>query len=159
MQTILVTGAAGFIGSNFVRMLLNRGERARLIAFDKLTYAGNLANLQDLLDKHPQKLVFIRGDILDQVIDRVVFHTLRRIAQAVATKIRGHGEVAGFRQRVDLFRPGLRAFGESVKEDEHLATGRTVDHGSETKAVRLDHVLRGGHLQFLRMNSVAASSA
>jgi dTDP-glucose 4,6-dehydratase len=66
MRTLLVTGAAGFIGSNFVRMLLNRGEQVKLIAFDKLTYAGNLANLQDLLDKHPEKLVFIRGDILDQ---------------------------------------------------------------------------------------------
>ncbi len=107
----------------------------------------------------PAEALDNRGDVLDEMIDRVVFHTLRRVAQAVATKIRGHGEVAGFRQRVDLFRPGLRAFGESVKEDEHLATGRTVDHGSETKAVRLDHVLRGGHLQFLRMNSLAASSA
>jgi len=65
MRTLLVTGAAGFIGSNFVRMLLNRGEQVKLIAFDKLTYAGNLANLQDLLDKHPKQLVFIRGDICD----------------------------------------------------------------------------------------------
>jgi dTDP-glucose 4,6-dehydratase len=66
MTTILVTGAAGFIGSNFVRMLLNRGADVRLVAFDKLTYAGNLANLQDLLAKHPQKLVFVKGDICDQ---------------------------------------------------------------------------------------------
>ncbi len=66
MRTILVTGAAGFIGSNFVRMLLNRGERARLIAFDKLTYAGNLGNLQDLLEAHPDQLVFVKGDICDE---------------------------------------------------------------------------------------------
>jgi len=65
-RTILVTGAAGFIGSNFVRMLLNRGERAKLIAYDKLTYAGNLANLSDLLEKHPDQLVFVKGDICDQ---------------------------------------------------------------------------------------------
>ncbi len=65
MRTILVTGAAGFIGSNFVRMLLNRGEQVKLIAFDKLTYAGNLANLSDLLQKHPNKLMFVRGDICD----------------------------------------------------------------------------------------------
>jgi dTDP-glucose 4,6-dehydratase len=65
MRTILVTGAAGFIGSNFVRLLLNRGERVKLVAFDKLTYAGNLANLQDLLERHPQQLVFVRGDICD----------------------------------------------------------------------------------------------
>jgi dTDP-glucose 4,6-dehydratase len=66
MRTLLVTGAAGFIGSNFVRMLLGRGERVKLIAFDKLTYAGNLANLSDLLEKHPDQLVFVRGDICDE---------------------------------------------------------------------------------------------
>src|SRR5689334_1927006 len=65
MRSILVTGAAGFIGSNFVRMLLNRGEDVKLVAFDKLTYAGNLANLSDLLEKHPDKLTFVKGDICD----------------------------------------------------------------------------------------------
>src|SRR5258708_6203386 len=99
------------------------------------------------------------GDILDQVIDRVVFHTLRRIAEPVASKIWRHGEVTRSRERVYLFRPGLGAFGEAVEEDEHLAGGRSIDHGSEAKAVRLDHVLRRGHLQLLRMNSVATSRA
>src|SRR3954453_15645615 len=62
MRTLFVTGAAGFIGSNFVRLLLDRGEPVKLVAFDKLTYAGNLANLQDLLDAHPDKLTFVKGD-------------------------------------------------------------------------------------------------
>ena len=44
MKTILVTGGAGFIGSNFVRYWLNRHEACRLINLDKLTYAGNLEN-------------------------------------------------------------------------------------------------------------------
>lgn len=65
MRTILVTGAAGFIGSNFVRLLLKRGERVKLIALDKLTYAGNLANLQDLLEQYPEHLVFVKADICD----------------------------------------------------------------------------------------------
>ena len=65
MRTLLVTGAAGFIGSNFVRLLLNRGEDVRLVAFDKLTYAGNLANLSDLLEAHPDRLAFVKGDICD----------------------------------------------------------------------------------------------
>src|SRR5207244_1941098 len=64
MRTILVTGAAGFIGSNFVRMLLGRNEDAKLIAYDKLTYAGNLANLKDLLND--PRLIFIKGDICDE---------------------------------------------------------------------------------------------
>jgi dTDP-glucose 4,6-dehydratase len=65
MRTLLVTGAAGFIGSNFVRLLLDRGEDVRLVAFDKLTYAGNLANLADLLERHPERLIFVKGDICD----------------------------------------------------------------------------------------------
>lgn len=65
MRTVLVTGAAGFIGSNFVRLLLNRGEDVKLVAFDKLTYAGNLANLRDLLEKFANKLAFVKGDICD----------------------------------------------------------------------------------------------
>lgn len=65
MRTILVTGAAGFIGSNFVRLLLQRGEDVKLVALDKLTYAGNLANLSDLLEKHPKQLAFVKADICD----------------------------------------------------------------------------------------------
>lgn len=60
---ILVTGAAGFIGSNFVRMILSREPQTPVIALDKLTYAGNLANLQDLLGN--PRLTFVRGDICD----------------------------------------------------------------------------------------------
>ncbi|HUB27606.1 MAG TPA: dTDP-glucose 4,6-dehydratase [Tepidisphaeraceae bacterium] len=63
MRTILVTGAAGFIGSNFVRCLLGRGLEVRLIAYDKLTYAGNLTNLADFLGD--KRLVFVKGDICD----------------------------------------------------------------------------------------------
>ena len=48
MKNILVTGGLGFIGSNFIRMLLKSGEFNRVINFDKQTYAGNPENLQDL---------------------------------------------------------------------------------------------------------------
>ena len=62
MQTILVTGAAGFIGSNFVRLLVSRRASAKIVALDKLTYCGNLANLQGVLS---DRAVFVRGDICD----------------------------------------------------------------------------------------------
>ena len=48
MKTYLVTGCAGFIGSNFVHYMLDKYEDIRLINLDKLTYAGNLENLQDI---------------------------------------------------------------------------------------------------------------
>ena len=80
MRTILVTGAAGFIGSNFVRMLLKRGEDMKLVAFDKLTYAGNLANIQNLIDG--RRLVFVRGDIADAAAVRDAFDA-HRVAEVV----------------------------------------------------------------------------
>jgi dTDP-glucose 4,6-dehydratase len=61
MKTYFVTGAAGFIGSNFVRQVLQEDADVRVIAFDALTYAGNLENLADCLGH--DRLQFIRGDI------------------------------------------------------------------------------------------------
>lgn len=63
MRTILVTGGAGFIGSNFVRMVLEEHPDVRVVNLDKLTYAGNLENLEGYKD-HPNHL-FVKGDICD----------------------------------------------------------------------------------------------
>jgi dTDP-glucose 4,6-dehydratase len=63
MRTILITGAAGFIGANFVRMLARKRADVKLVAFDKLTYAGNLANIADVIDG--QRVAFVKGDICD----------------------------------------------------------------------------------------------
>ena len=71
MFTILVTGGAGFIGSHFVRYLLRTQEQVRVVNLDKLTYAGNLANLKDVAD-HP-RYRFVRGDIADDGQVRPVF--------------------------------------------------------------------------------------
>ena len=48
MKNIIVTGGAGFIGSNFVRYILNANKEIKIINVDKLTYAGNLENLKGL---------------------------------------------------------------------------------------------------------------
>ncbi len=66
MQNILVTGGAGFIGSNFVRYMLDAHPGYRIVVYDKLTYAGRLENLQDIQAKHPQRLQFVQGDICDR---------------------------------------------------------------------------------------------
>ncbi|GBE06706.1 dTDP-glucose 4,6-dehydratase [bacterium BMS3Abin10] len=63
---LLVTGGAGFIGSNFIRHMLSAYPDYRIINLDKLTYAGNLENLQDI-DKFPN-YTFVKGDIGDSHI-------------------------------------------------------------------------------------------
>ena len=62
---ILVTGGAGFIGSNFIRQILGAGKGYAVVNYDKLTYAGNLANLESVA-KDP-KYTFVRGDICNAV--------------------------------------------------------------------------------------------
>ena len=61
MKNILVTGAAGFIGSNFAELMVNKYPEYNIIVLDKLTYAGNMANLNNVIDK----IEFIQGDICD----------------------------------------------------------------------------------------------
>ena len=63
MNTILVTGGAGFIGSNFVRYILNERPEWQVRVLDKLTYAGRLENLADIWDE--SRLRFYKGDICD----------------------------------------------------------------------------------------------
>ena len=60
-----VTGAAGFIGSNYVRWLLANSDHS-VTVFDKLTYAGNLENIRDLVDAPDGRCKFIQGDICDR---------------------------------------------------------------------------------------------
>jgi dTDP-glucose 4,6-dehydratase len=60
---IFVTGGAGFIGSNFIRHVLGLGKGYRIVNFDKLTYAGNLANLESVADN--PNYSFVKGDICD----------------------------------------------------------------------------------------------
>ena len=63
MSTLLVTGGAGFIGSAFIRMSLAADSPPRIINLDKLTYAGNLENLESIAD-HP-RYRFVHGDVCD----------------------------------------------------------------------------------------------
>ena len=63
MKNILITGGAGFIGSHVVRLFVNKYPEYNIINLDKLTYAGNLANLKDIEDKPNYK--FVKADICD----------------------------------------------------------------------------------------------
>ncbi|MBQ9661036.1 MAG: dTDP-glucose 4,6-dehydratase [Bacteroidales bacterium] len=62
-RTLIITGGAGFIGSHVVRLFVNKYPQYRIINVDKLTYAGNLANLKDIEDRPNYR--FVRADICD----------------------------------------------------------------------------------------------
>ncbi len=71
MKTYLVTGGSGFIGSNFIRFLLSKESNCHILNLDKLTYAGNPANLKDI--ENDKRYKFINGDICDEKIIRDIF--------------------------------------------------------------------------------------
>ena len=71
MANILVTGGAGFIGSNFVRYMVEKYSDYHIINLDALTYCGNLENLKDIEDK--DNYTFVKGDIRDKaIVDELV---------------------------------------------------------------------------------------
>jgi dTDP-glucose 4,6-dehydratase len=74
-HNLLVTGGAGFIGTNFVRHWLAKTQEGRVIVFDALTYAGNLANLSGL--EHNPRFAFVRGDICDEPTVRALMGQYR----------------------------------------------------------------------------------
>lgn len=71
MKTYLVTGGAGFIGSNFIIYMLNKYEDIKIINLDKLTYAGNLENLKTVENK--ENYIFVQGDICDKSLVEGLF--------------------------------------------------------------------------------------
>lgn len=67
---LLVTGGAGFIGSNFIRYIIKKYPRYKIINLDKLTYAGNLDNLKDI--ENNSNYTFVKGDICDRgIVDKL----------------------------------------------------------------------------------------
>lgn len=71
MKKVLITGGAGFIGSNYVRFHADKYPDDKIFVLDKLTYAGNLKNINDLIEG--EKISFIRGDIADQKYVNTLF--------------------------------------------------------------------------------------
>jgi len=71
MKTYLVTGGAGFIGSNFVLYMLEKYKDIRIVNLDKLTYAGNLENLKSV--ENDERHIFVHGDICDKELVSSLF--------------------------------------------------------------------------------------
>ena len=71
MKNILVTGGAGFIGSNFIKSILSDRDDINIVNFDKLTYAGNLENLKDV--ENNKNYNFVKGDITNSELVDYIF--------------------------------------------------------------------------------------
>ncbi len=74
MHNLMVTGGAGFIGSNFVRYMLEKYADYTIVVYDKLTYAGNLDNLKDVAEQFAGRYAFVQGDICDAKTVRETIH-------------------------------------------------------------------------------------
>ena len=157
MNTILVTGGAGFIGSNFIHYVLRRYPDVRLVNLDSLTYAGNLENLACVSED--LRYTFVKGDIRDRaLLDRVFSeygidtvvnfaaesHVDRSIVdpeiflatnvlgtQALLDAAKGHWKVAPEDKRSREYKEGVRFF--QVSTDEvYGALGKTGQFAETT---------------------------
>ena len=81
-KILLVTGGAGFIGSNFIHYWLKRYSHTKIINLDKLTYAGNLDNLKDV--EKDSRYEFIQGDIRDKKLVQEIFSKVQGVVHFAA---------------------------------------------------------------------------
>ncbi|HNO70778.1 MAG TPA: dTDP-glucose 4,6-dehydratase [Bacteroidia bacterium] len=83
-RSILITGGAGFIGSHVVRLLVTKYPQYKIVTLDKLTYAGNLANLKDI--EHKPNHLFVKGDICNAALVKELFeeHTFDGVIHLAA---------------------------------------------------------------------------
>ncbi len=81
-KALLVTGGAGFIGSNFIHFILKKYPQTKIINLDKLTYAGNLDNLKDV--EADPRYEFVHGDIRDRDLVRSLFQKVRGVVHFAA---------------------------------------------------------------------------
>ncbi len=130
LQRVLVTGGAGFIGSNFVRHLLAARPAVTIVDLDALTYAGSRENLRDLPD--PDRHRFVHGDITDRaLIDRLLAeHAIDTIVHFAAES------------HVDRSITGPGAFVQTnvVGTFTLLDAARAAWRGRDTGGVRFHHV-------------------
>ena len=81
-KVLLVTGGAGFIGSNFIHYMLNNYPDCKIVNLDKLTYAGNLDNLKDV--ENDQRYEFIHGDIRDKELVQKIYKNVHGVVHLAA---------------------------------------------------------------------------
>jgi dTDP-glucose 4,6-dehydratase len=142
MRKVLVTGGAGFIGSNFARYMLAEYPDSQVVVLDKLTYAGNLDNLKDIWDD--PRFTFVKGDICDQ---KVVGETMAGCDAVVNFAAETHvdrsiGEAGAF-VRTDVF--GTHVLLEAARElgvsrYVQISTDEVYGSISEGSSIESDHL-------------------
>src|ERR1044071_316968 len=164
---LFVTGGAGFIGSNFIRVVLASHPGYRVVNFDKLTYAGNLDNLRDL-ESHAS-YQFVRGDICDpgavaEAIDAAdavvnfaadshVARSIERAADFIETN------VVGTQVLLDAARAARVSRFVQISTDEVMGSCADGEYFTETSALRpnspyaaskaaAEHLVRAAHVTF-----------
>ena len=164
---LFVTGGAGFIGSNFIRLILATHPGYSIVNFDKLTYAGNLDNLRDL-EAHPG-YQFIRGDICDRhAVDAAirgadavinfaaeshVDRSIERAADFIQTN------VAGTQTLLDSARAARASRFVQISTDEVMGSCSDGEYFTEASPMRpnspyaaskaaAEHLVRAAHVTF-----------
>jgi dTDP-glucose 4,6-dehydratase len=145
LDSLLITGGAGFIGSNFVHYILGKYPDSRVVVYDKLTYAGNLDNLRDVADD--PRYSFVHGDICDsELVESVIReHGVEAIVNfAAETHVdRSILEAGGFIQ-TDVY--GTHVLLEAVKKLGlermlHVSTDEVYGSVTEGSSVESDNLL------------------
>ena len=145
MESLLVTGGAGFIGSNFVHYLLGKYPDCLVVVYDKLTYAGNLDNLRDIADD--PRCGFVQGDICDaeDVADVVRERKIGAIVNfAAETHVDRSILAAGSFIQTDVYGThvlleAVRKFG--LRRMVHVSTDEVYGSVSEGSSVETDNLL------------------
>jgi len=142
MRKVLVTGGAGFIGSNFARYMLAEYSDSQVVVLDKLTYAGNLDNLKDIWDD--PRFTFVKGDICDQkVVEETMAGCDAVVNFAAETHVdRSIGEAGAF-VRTDVF--GTHVLLEAARElgvsrYVQISTDEVYGSINEGSSIESDHL-------------------
>jgi dTDP-glucose 4,6-dehydratase len=142
-EHILVTGGAGFIGSTYVRLALSVNPRRRVTVLDKLTYAGNLANLTEVADN--PRFRFVQGDITDSAVVRDCLRDVDTLVNfAAETHVDRSIQDAGSFVLTDVY--GLQvllaaSLEQGVRRFLHISTDEVYGDIAEGASVESDPLL------------------
>jgi dTDP-glucose 4,6-dehydratase len=156
-MNLLITGGAGFIGSNFVRYMLREHPDYRIVNLDALTYAGNLENLEDV-ELHPGYR-FVKGDVADAALMRTVLeeHTIDAIVN-VAAESHVDRSIMGASEFVRTNIVGVQVVLELIKERLPTLSGRFVQISTDEVYGSLEGTEAFTELSPLHPNSPYAAS-